>query len=287
MGIEFRFASIHAGEGGTLNFSGEITHYVVGLLRFHAQYENHDAHCIKRLAVDLQVMGVNGNSISIRPDIVLEDNTGHRLDKKNTFVDVGVAAWIGNGYENTYVASNQQFPYRMSIPGMPKRSAVILSGFDMQFDDGDLTVRQVKVGTSLNMTSSELVADGFAEFSDNDNKHSTRGTVKGSLVADFDKYSGLFLKNIASQKNTDGTVRFDDLVYATGFISSFQLTTNSGKDRCHSLGALSKNMELGGKGELYTYLFSVDVYYLNQNDNHCENNENTNMGYTVFGIEAN
>lgn len=200
MGIEFICHQTEHGKGYKFSFSENINKYIVGIRGFYVTYADKKQHCVKTFGINLEVSGVIKNTITVTPRINLEDRTGHRLSDKS-HVDICVLAWTGTGHENVQTTSNQKFPLFLQCSDSVVASGCVLSGFELECSgDSNIIVYHTHVGTSMDVGQMGFAGSGNAEFYDKARKRGQCPWVKGSMFADCDKSSGLYVQSFSDLK---------------------------------------------------------------------------------------
>lgn len=205
MGIEFQTKKLEHGIVHEFCFNENINKYIIGIKSYSVYFINYHYHYFKTLGLNIEVSGIIRNKLRLTPRLSLDDNSGNHLNP-SSYVEVCVIAWTGTGHEHIQTVSNQKFPFFLECSDRVVNSGCILSGFDLFYPNGDFKTYHVHAGTSMDIAQMQYVGSGNAELYDISRRRATCQWVKGSMFADCDESSNLYVQSFSDLRHGSRTL---------------------------------------------------------------------------------
>lgn len=197
MAIEIQSMALQHGKVNEFYFKEGITKYIIGIRSYSVHFNNYNYHNFRNLGLNIEVAGVINNKLTVTPWLTLDDCSGNGINSES-YVEVCVIAWTGNGHEYVQAISNQKFPYSLNCSDRVVNSGCILSGFNVSVPCGDLKPNYFHVGTSMDFAQEQFIGSGNVNLCSAKGNRAVSEWVKGSMFADCDKSSNLYVQSFSN-----------------------------------------------------------------------------------------
>lgn len=216
MGLEIQNHTIYVGENYSFTFSGNIGYnYAMGIRSYYLTYGSDTDHEIHNLEIRLSAQ-INGNVITVTPQIIMDDSSGHEVSSGDSYVNVMVIASIGDSDQSYFTIGNA-----MNIPDGGSGNSIMynsnqvintnafLSGFQLEYD-GDHQIKDIHVGAGVTSDPSNqsFQINATAIMDDNSgNEAETASVDSGYLVCYTDDIQ---IGHLTVSKSSESTYVFSN-----------------------------------------------------------------------------
>ena len=222
MGFEVQTQTIHFNSSYTFTFANPIQQYVAGISGFCISYGGGNYFGVQTMSVGLNVIGMSGNMITVKPIILMWDGGGSQGG--DSTVTVTVVAYTGatNNPNLLLITDTQNNP--IALPSTPLTTIPVLNGFSLSYADNVAHyVSYLQAGIGLIQNGNNMSVTGHGCMFDSTNHYANPATVNGGLIVNCDP--SLTTLTAQSFVGIDNGASFNfpcQALFLTGFFYFFQ-----------------------------------------------------------------
>lgn len=237
--MEILSASVKTDESYTFSFSKPVQQFMVGFSQCNIEYPRPDHH-VKQISLDLTDVKQANNEVTIKPQLRINDNGGHRQSPQSS-ITIVVLATVGDGNPNVQLFSNVKgyFKNDFSIEDPTFAKTALTYSFIQYPSDGH---HMMKYNATVNtlVKPGSFIIRGQSTYCDRHSEHKIEDSkIFGSSIIYGGKDQKVILADFNSQKvGESGIVSFGDAVegvnyadYEIGcFVDTFEVSFKNGTD---------------------------------------------------------
>lgn len=293
MNMEILSANVKTDESHTFSFSKPVQQFMVGFSKCNIEYPRPDHH-VKQISIDLNDAKQANNEVTVKPQLRLNDNGGHRQSPQSS-VTIVVIAIVGDGNPDVQLYSGIKgyFKNDTSIEDPTFVRSALTYTFVQHPSDGhhvmkySASVNTLSKPGSFILRGQSLICDRHPEHDLEDSKVYGSSIVYGGkdqrvILAEFDS------KNIGQS----GNACFGDAIqgcnyenYQIGiFISGFEVSFKNKTD--HHVLKIELGSELAepklfvSEGKVNAKL-NLNAYLSDNGDNQYRIPHNSVSGFII------
>ncbi|WP_321807419.1 hypothetical protein [Burkholderia sp. BCC1993] len=294
MALEILSQNVVLNGGSTpFNFNNPVTQFLAGIASFQLSFGSSDDHHFEQMSVLLTTGKPSSQQITVGAAVVLDDASGHPIDKNASYVTVSVIAWTGAPTSKVLlsppyaVADHNQSP-GILLPGTPNPVLqATLAGFYLSYGNTDHHVETVtvSVGASspINNTSSISATAAMHDASGNG---AANPTATGSLIATSINDPGFVVVPYQAQVGTGETSipMGATITNAVSFLTGFQAQYPNAEDHhVRTIGAGPNQTRVDPSNHSHAQTSGVWAWMSDGSNNH-QDDKNSYASIVVVGL---
>ena len=186
MGFEVQTQTIHFNSSCTFTFTNPIQQYVAGISGFCISYGSGNYFGVQTMSVGLNVIGMSGNMITVKPILLMWDGIGG-AQGGDSCVTVTIVAYTGatNNPNLLLITDTQNNP--IALPSTPLITIPVLNGFSLSYADNVAHyVNYLQAGIGLIQNGNNISVTGHSCMFDITSHYANPATVNGGLIVNCD-----------------------------------------------------------------------------------------------------
>lgn len=194
MSLEIQAEKIKVDHSYDFEFSNNVgLNFTVGISGFHFFFDDDDDNNILNFSVQLSSQ-INGNTITVKPALIMNDNAGHNLSD-DSWVVVTILAAIGDStsnyltFGNTSSISNSSSSQPITLlNNRPTALLAVLSGFNLNYESSH-HIMDIDLGCGITSAgdNTRFAISSTAKMEDNSGNQAVNPTIDAGYVVCYDK----------------------------------------------------------------------------------------------------